>query len=193
MRIVGGKYRGKKLRAPVGPEVRPTADRVRESLFNILVHGRPAEALARGLSGTAVLDLFCGTGAMGLEAMSRGAARGVFVDHDAAALKCAKENAAAMGVWRDCLMLRLDGGRLPPPARATKAPLDMAFLDPPYGHGLAGPALLGLAGRGWLRPGGLAVVEVGAEEDLPVPSGFAVLDDRTIGPARLVFLLRGDK
>ena len=186
MRIVGGKFRGKTLQAPTGRDTRPTADRTREALFNILAHGKAAV----DLDGIAVLDLYCGTGALGLEAMSRGAARGVFVDRDPAALKLARANAASMGLWRDCVMLGLDGGHLPPPARAVKAPLDLAFLDPPYGAGLVPPALLALGAKGWLKPEAVVVVEMGAEEELVIPRGYELLDDRTYGAARLYFLKR---
>jgi len=186
MRIVGGTYRGKKLRAPEGAELRPTSDRTREAVFNILAHGKAAI----DLDGITVLDLFCGTGAMGLESMSRGAAKGIFIDISAGSLKLARENAAAMGVWRDCLMVSLDGAHLPPPPRAAKAPVDLAFLDPPYGSELVLPALLGLATRGWLKPGALVVVEVSAKEELTPPVGFALLDERTYGAAKVYFLKR---
>ncbi|MEK9672355.1 MAG: 16S rRNA (guanine(966)-N(2))-methyltransferase RsmD [Rhodospirillaceae bacterium] len=186
MRIVGGKYRGKKLRAPEGRDLRPTSDRARQAIFNILAHGKAAY----DLDGIRVIDLFCGTGAMGLEAISRGAAGGVFIDRDPAALKLVKENAASMGVWRDCLVLGLDGTKLPPPPRAAHAPVDIAFIDPPYGEGLAEPALLALQGKGWLKPGGLAVVEVGAAEDLAVPPAYETSDERTYGAAKVYFLKR---
>lgn len=186
MRIIGGKFRGKTLQAPKGRDTRPTADRTREALFNILAHGKAAV----DLNGLAVLDLYCGTGALGLEAMSRGAARGVFIDRDPEALKLAKANAASMGLWRDCVMLGLDGGHLPPPARAVKAPLDLVFMDPPYGAGLVLPALLALGAKGWLKPEAVLVIEMGAEESLEPPRGYALLDERMYGAAKLYFLKR---
>lgn len=186
MRIVAGAYRGKKLRAPEGPDLRPTSDRARESVFNILAHGKAA----MDLDGITVLDLFCGTGAMGLEAMSRGAARGIFIDNSAGSLKLARENAAAMGVWRQCLMLSLDGAHLPTPPRAAKVPVDLAFLDPPYEQNLVPPALLALSARGWLKPGGLMVAEVSAKEAIEPPRGIELLDERTYGAAKVYFLKR---
>jgi len=184
MRIVGGRFRGKILQAPPGPETRPTSDRARESIFNILAHGKPAIAL----DGISVLDLFCGTGALGLEAMSRGAAHGLFADRDPEALRVARANAASMGLWRDCLHLRLDGGHLGPPPRAAKAPYGLVFMDPPYNSGLALPALLALGGKGWIQPGTILVIEVGAEEAFVPPRGYEQLDERVYGAAKVHFL-----
>ena len=187
MRIVGGKHRGRPLRAS-GGTVRPTADRVRESVFNILAHG-PDWA---GFDGNTVLDVFAGSGALGLESLSRGARRATFVDWDRAALDGIRRNAAALGEARAITLLKLDATRLPPPPRLAETPAALAFLDPPYESGLAAPALGGLAARGWLAEGGLAVVEVAAREGLDAPPGYAVLDERTYGAARIVFLkLRG--
>lgn len=192
MRIVGGRFRGKKLRAPEGPDTRPTSDRAREAVFNILAHG----AAALNLDGVTVVDLFCGTGALGLEALSRGAGRCVFVDNNQATLRIARENAAACGVWRDCLQLALDAGHLPPPPRAAWGAdgerARLALLDPPYGAGLAGPALLGLAAKGWLADGAIVVVEVGADEELAVPRGFEQLDERRYGAAKVYFLKKSE-
>lgn len=186
MRIVGGKFRGKKLIAPEGQDLRPTSDRARESIFNILAHGKAA----MDLDGITVADMFCGTGALGLEAMSRGAAHGVFADRNPAHLKIAKDNAAAMGFWRECLMLGLDCTHLVIPPRAAKTPAALAFLDPPYGQGMADPALRGLANNNWLTDDATVVVEVGADEDLKGTRGFETLDERTYGAAKVYFLKR---
>ena len=183
MRIVAGRHRGRRLAMPPG-DVRPTADRVRESVFNVLVHGFEWD----GFEDRGVVDLFAGTGAFGLESLSRGAARAVFVDTNAAALLAIRRNAAALGEAGTTVTLKLDATRLPPPPRAAEASCALAFLDPPYGSGLAIPALACLAGRGWLTPGGVAVVEVAAREPLQPPAGFAVFDERTWGAARVVFL-----
>ncbi len=188
MRIVGGSLKGRTLKAPRdsqgGQELRPTADRVRESLFNVLAHG------AGGVDqeGMCVIDVFAGTGALGLEAMSRGAGHGVFIDNDAGALSLVRKNAGALGLGRKVTMLRLDAARLPPPPRAAKTPGGLAFLDPPYDSGLVSSALLGLAARGWLAEGAVAVAEVAAKEELEPPKGFEVFDERPYGAARLVFL-----
>jgi 16S rRNA (guanine966-N2)-methyltransferase len=187
-RIISGKHRGRALKVPAGGAVRPTADRVREALFNILTHGIDWP----GFDGASVLDVFAGSGACGLEALSRGAEQAVFVDTDGAVLLTIRRNAAAIGEARTVTMLKLDATRLPPPPGAAKAPCALAFLDPPYETGLASPALQGLATRHWLAPGAIAVVEVAAREPLAVPPGYAPLDERTYGAARLVFLRLGE-
>jgi len=190
VRIVGGKFRGKKLKTPEdgsrASALRPTSDRARESIFNILAHGKAAV----DLDGITVADLYCGTGAMGLEAMSRGAGHGVFADRDPGHLKLARDNAASMGLWRECLMVGLDCTHLTVPPRAAKAPCGLVFLDPPYGHGMADPTLRGLLNNRWLTPDATVVVEIGAEEDLLGSRGFDVLDERTYGAAKVVFLKR---
>lgn len=184
MRIVAGRHRGRTLKSLPGPGLRPTSDRTRESVFNILAHGVPGFAF----DGISVADLFCGTGALGLEALSRGAARATFVDADAAALKCAKENAARLGEWRNVLALRLDAAQIPPPPLAAEAPCALAFLDPPYGSGLLVPALQGLAACGWLSENAIVVAEMGAKEPFEPPRGFALLQARTYGAAKVAFL-----
>ena len=184
MRIVGGRHKGRTLTAPAGKDLRPTADRVRESLFNVLAHG----AGGVDLEGLTVIDVFAGTGALGLEAMSRGAGHGVFIDNDGAALALARKNAGALGLGRKVILLRLDAARLPPPPRAAKTPGGLAFLDPPYEQGLVPPALLGLVAKGWLVEGAVAVAEVASKEALEPPKGFEIFDERPYGAARLVFL-----
>ena len=184
MRIVAGRHRGRAIKALPGPALRPTSDRARQAVFNILAHGTPGFAFA----GISVADVFAGTGALGLEALSRGAAHATFVDNDSAALKCAKENAARLGEWRNILTLRLDATQIPPPPLAALAPCSLAFLDPPYGEGLLVPALRGLAARGWLAPLAIAVAEMGAKEKLEVPRGYALLQERTYGAAKVAFL-----
>ena len=189
MRIVGGSLKGRALKAPPrnaqeDRDLRPTADRVRESLFNILLHGIGGEAL----DGGTVIDVFCGTGALGLEAMSRGAKHGVFIDNDAAALALVRKNAGNLGLGRGVTLLKLDASRLPPPPRTAKTPAALAFLDPPYESGLVIPALAGLKTRGWIAEGAVSVAEVAAREEFDVPQGFEIVDERTYGAARLVFL-----
>ena len=192
MRIVGGSLKGRALRAPhrstqEGRDLRPTADRVRESLFNVLLHGpEPVE-----LEGATVIDVFSGTGALGLEAMSRGAQHGVFIDNDAKALALVRKNAGNLGLGRSVTLLKLDAARLPPPPRTAKTPARLAFLDPPYGSGLALPALQGLKARNWIGEGAVSVAEVAAKEELETPKGFEAVDERTYGRARLVFLKAG--
>ncbi len=184
MRIVGGKHRGRNLKTPQGQHVRPTSDRTRESVFNILAHAVDGFDLA----GASVVDLFCGTGALGLEALSRGAAHATFLDADRTSLALAKENAAMLGEWRNVTLLKIDARRLGPPPLAARAPCTLAFLDAPYDKGLTGPALLALLNNGWIAPDGVIVAEVAAKEVLDPPRAMEVLDERTYGAARVVFL-----
>ncbi len=186
MRIVAGSHRGKRLLAPPGSAVRPTGDRVREALFNILSHGRFA-ADGNPLAAAAVLDAFAGTGAFGLEALSRGAAEAVFIERDSAALAALRRNVGALGETARALIVPGDATRPPRGERACA----VAFLDPPYGSGLAAPALAALAAAGWIAVDALAIVEIAARESLAPHEGFAVLDERVYGAARLVFLARG--
>jgi 16S rRNA (guanine966-N2)-methyltransferase len=184
MRIIAGKYRGRAIRVPRAEGLRPTADRVRESLFNILAHGIDWA----GLDGARVIDAFAGTGAYGLEALSRGAAHVTFLDVDSTALLAIRRNAAAIGEARNVTLIKLDVSRLPPPPGAVAAPYTLVFLDPPYESGLSVPALQGMASRRWIAPGTVAVAEVAAREPLTPPPGFRILDERIYGAARLVFL-----
>ena len=183
MRIVGGRHRGRPLRSPRGRDLRPTADRVREAVFNILAHG-----IDNGeLEDAHVLDVFAGTGGLGLEALSRGAAHVTFIDDNAAALDCVRESAAAFGDSSKVTLLGLDATRPPPPGPRF-VPCSLAFFDPPYGAGLAIPALTALAGRGWFAAAAVAVIEVGTRESLPPAAGFRLIDQRIYGAARVVFL-----
>ena len=178
MRIVAGRHRGRRLSAPEGDGVRPTHDRAREAVFSILEHGTPP------LAGSRFLDLFAGTGANGLEAVSRGAASAMLVERDEASLRAMTANRTALGEERTVGILRADATRLP---RATQA-YDIAFLDPPWGSDLHEAALAGLLAGGWLAPGGRVVCELSPREALEPPSGFEIEDERRYGKARFVFL-----
>ncbi len=204
MRIVAGRHKGRRLEAPVGMAVRPTADRTREALFNILTQGklpwRPAVAgqgvAGQGVAGQGVaghgnplaeapvLDAFAGTGALGLEALSRGAAFVTFMESQAAALAACQNNIRLLEEGARCEALRCDVLR-PPPATA---PCALVLMDPPYNQGLATPALGALMAAGWLAPEALAAVELMVGETFTPPAGFEVLDERKYGKARLVFL-----
>jgi 16S rRNA (guanine966-N2)-methyltransferase len=186
MRIVAGQHRGRVLQSPAGDSLRPTSDRTRESLFNILEHGKLAAGGLSPVRGARVLDCFCGTGALGLEALSRGATAAAFLDLDPAALKLARANAKTLGETARAGFVTADARR---PPRAT-APCTLIFLDPPYGEGLAGPTLLALADAGWFGPGAIAVVETALHEDVAAPEGFVAVDERRYGKAKLTFLKR---
>lgn len=178
MRIVGGRHRGTKLLAPPGRELRPTAERTREALFDILTHGE------RPLAGGRFLDLFAGTGAVGLEAWSRGAAEVVLVENDPSALAVIRRNLDALGRPDDITLLARDATKL---GRAAVG-FDVVFLDPPYRSDLAEPALESLENSGWLGEDARIVLELAAKEPLRPPPGFELLDERRYGAARLVFL-----
>ena len=182
MRIIAGKHKGRTLAAPEGLAVRPTSDRAREALFDILAHGRFGETPL--FMDAQVLDAFAGTGALGLEALSRGAAYVTFIENDRVALKALRANIAAIGAEKSAAILPLDA--LHPPRAGRAAAL--AFLDPPYGEDIAAPALTALAAAGWFAPEALVVVEVAARQKLAAPAGFTTLEERRYGAARLVFL-----
>ena len=185
MRIIGGKHRGRRLAAPEGVTVRPTSDRAREALFDILAHGRFGERPV--YEDARVLDAFAGTGAFGLEALSRGAAQASFIEKDRAALAALRANIAALGEQKNAAVLAGDALR---PPRAG-APASLAFLDPPYDEDVAAPALAALAAAGWLTHEALAVVEVAARQALTPPAGFTLLAERRYGAARILFLRFG--
>ncbi len=184
MRIVGGRHHGRQLVAPSGRGVRPTADRLRESLFNILAHGNFVAGGGSPIPGATVLDAFAGTGALGLEALSRGAARVFFMENAQPALTALRTNIAACHAEEEAEILEADATR-PPPART---PCTLAFLDPPYGKGLAEAALTALAERNWLAEGAICAVELAATEPFARPDGFTALDERRHGAARIVLL-----
>jgi 16S rRNA (guanine966-N2)-methyltransferase len=187
VRIIAGRHRGRLLAAPPGETVRPTGERAREALFNILAHGSFASS-GPAYAGARVLDAFAGTGAFGLEALSRGAAGVVFIENNRAALAALRANIATLGEEQHADII---SGDATAPPRAP-APVALAFLDPPYGKGLAVKALVALADAGWLAAGALCVVEMAAKERIEPPPGFSSLDERRYGAARLVFLRHGE-
>lgn len=175
MRIVAGQWRGRALTAPSGTVTRPTADRVRQALFDMLLHapwgGRAC------VDGAVVLDVFAGTGAMGLEALSRGAARAAFIEQDRAALTALRANIAACRAADRCSVLAMDVGRVPAGEAAS-----LVFLDPPYGQGLVVGALVRLRAVGRIAPGALVVAEMGRDE---AALDVEALAERTHGAARV--------
>ncbi|WP_442755451.1 16S rRNA (guanine(966)-N(2))-methyltransferase RsmD [Methylocystis sp. JAN1] len=180
MRIVGGALRGRALNAPRAQAIRPTSDRLRESVFDILAHrfGDPVE-------GAAVIDVFAGTGALGLEAISRGARRALFVDDGTEARALLRANIKALGLGGVTRIFRRDAAKLgdAPPGEV----FSLAFLDPPYGKGLGDRALLSLAEGGWLAPGALVVVEEAADAAIALPAQLKQEDARRYGDTQFVF------
>ena len=175
MRIISGAWKGRALSAPLGEATRPTADRVRQALFDRLTHASWAGRQA--FEDVSVLDVFAGTGALGLEALSRGAARASFIEKDRAALTALRANIEACGGGETCRVVAGDALR-PPPGRAC----GLVFLDPPYGRSLVPLAVAALARAGWFAPGTLLLAEIGREETLEVPA----LADWTHGAARML-------
>ncbi len=179
LRIIAGRLGGRRIETPEGLATRPTSERAREALFAMLEHGLPP------LRGSRFLDLFAGSGAAGLEAASRGAARVLCVDQAVAAVAAIRRNIAALDEAERVGVLRADACRLGPAPSA----FDIVFLDPPYGSGLLLPALESLAGQDWLAPGARIVAEVAARERAPLEVvNFQLEDERAYGAARLIFL-----
>ncbi|MFL5067791.1 MAG: 16S rRNA (guanine(966)-N(2))-methyltransferase RsmD [Xanthobacteraceae bacterium] len=181
MRIVGGRLRGRSLQAPASAAIRPTADRLRESVFNILMH-----AYGDPVTGARVLDLYAGTGALALEAISRGAAFALFVDDGAEARALIRANVEALGLGGVTRIFRRDAAKLGP-AHPVE-PFSLAFLDPPYGKGLAEPALVCARDGGWLLPDALVVVEEAADAGFAPPHGFTALERRRYDDTEVIFL-----
>ncbi len=184
MRIVAGKHRGRPLTSPPGWDIRPTSDRLRETLFNILIHGGFREDGTSPLVGARVLDAFCGTGALGLEALSRGAGHAVLMDNHGEAIAAARRNAETLGETKNVTLLKADALS---PGRAP-ASCALFFLDPPYGSGLAEPALSALAANGWLEEKAIGAVELGTKEAINLPPQFKIVKERRQRGGRLVFL-----
>lgn len=179
MRIVTGKHRGRRLATPTDRNIRPTSDRIREAIFDILAH----RLFAGRFEGAIVLDVFAGTGAMGCEALSRGAARATFLDSESAAIHLVEQNTRQIGEAENVLVLRRDAAK---PGKAP-VPHDLAFADPPYRSGLAPTALAALAQDRWLAPGALVVIELASDETPELPPGFTEIDQRRYGGTTVHF------
>ncbi len=185
MRIIAGANRGTRLEAPKGDHTRPTADRARETLFAVLDGGRIFREIGSPpVTGRRVLDAFAGTGAVGLEALSRGAAHTVFIEDDGAALVALERNVARCHREEQATVLRRDVLN-PPPAGA---PCDLVFLDPPYGRELPARALAALEKAGWIAADAVVVVQHHPKDRFDRPEGFATIDTRTVGAARFEIL-----
>jgi len=182
MRVVAGRFRGRALQAPDDMSIRPTSDRVRESVFNILAHGIEDFSL----DGVRVIDLFAGTGALGIEAVSRGAAYCLFVEDAPEARALIRKNVETMGLTGETRIFRRDATDLGP--AGNMEPYGLAFLDPPYGKGLGEKALSVLAEGKWLTPGAICLLEERAGTEVAIPAAFELLDTRTYGDTEVRFL-----
>ena len=181
MRVVGGRLRSRPIAGPKTDALRPTSDRLRESLFNILMH-----AYGDPVTDARVLDLFAGTGALGIEAISRGAAYALFVDDGVAARALLRDNSESLGLGGVTRIFRRDATKLGP--AHPLEPFALVFLDPPYGKGLAEKALRSAREGGWLKPQALIVVEEAANAGFAAPVGFEELERRDYDDTELVFL-----
>ena len=181
MRIVGGRFKGRALSAPAGRDIRPTSDRLREAMFNILEH-----AYDDPVSGARVLDLFAGTGALGIEALSRGARSALFVDAGLEARGIIRANLEALGIMGLARISKRDVAHLGP--AGAQGGFTLVFADPPYGKGLAGKALAALLRGNWLATGALVVVEEAKGAEIDVPDGFSVEETRTYGDTQVMVL-----
>lgn len=184
MRIVGGRLKGRVLRGPSSSAIRPTSDRLRESLFNILVHAYDDPA-----DGGRVIDLFAGTGALGLEAVSRGAKFALLVDDGSEARALIRGNVEALGLGGSTRIFRRDARKLGDAPQGEK--FTLAFLDPPYSRGLAEPALAALHEGAWLEPGALVIVEEEASVSVALPAAFTQLEHRDYGDTQILICRYG--
>ncbi len=184
MRIVGGTLKGRTIRTPEGRDTRPTSHRARESIFNILAHAEWSPPL----DGARVIDAFAGSGALGFEAMSRGAAFCLFVETEAAARGCIRDNVEAFQLFGNTRIHRRSAIDLGPNPAGLGAPFDLVFMDPPYAMNLVPPALEQLVRGQWITPEALVVAETGSHEPALLTPGWEMLDERTYGAARVSFL-----
>lgn len=182
MRIVGGQFRGSRLAAPKNDAIRPTSDRVREALFNILEHG----VADFEVESARVLDLFAGSGALGLEALSRGAKYGLFIDNRAEARGLIRRNIESLQLTGIAKIWRRGATKLGPAGKVE--PFDLVFLDPPYGKGLGEEALASVQEGGWIKAGGIAVLEEDARSEIELPASYEELDRRTYGDTQIVIM-----
>ena len=178
MRIVGGRLKGRVLAAPSSRAIRPTSERLRESIFDILEHRFPGHVV-----GARVVDLFAGSGALAIEALSRGARFALLIDNGAEARALIRANVEAFALGGVTRIWRADATRLG--SAPAAGPFALAFLDPPYGQGLAAPALASLVAGGWLEPDALCVVEDEAKAEMAAPAGLTSVDERVYGDTKL--------
>ena len=187
MRITGGKFRGRTLTGPKDDRVRPTSDMVRQAVFNVLAHNDFGAGFT--LDGVKVLDLFAGTGALGIEALSRGAKFCLFVDDHPESRALIRENVEALNLTGASKIWRRDATSLGPMAANAGGPYDLIFLDPPYRKSLVPLALASARVGQWLAPNAVAVVELAEDEEFTVPEGFALHDARSHGDTKVAILI----
>ncbi len=187
MRITAGALKGRPLSAPQGLNVRPTSDKVRQAIFNVLEHRDFGADF--GLDDARVIDLFAGTGALGIEALSRGAAYAFLIDNSATSRATLRRNVEVMGLTGKTKIWRRDASDL---GRNINKPFDLTFLDPPYGQNLLAPALASLHAGGWLQPHAIVVAEAARDTNIPSTDDYQILDERLYGETRVAFLRPSD-
>ncbi|WP_262691921.1 16S rRNA (guanine(966)-N(2))-methyltransferase RsmD [Kordiimonas aestuarii] len=178
-RIIAGRFKGRRLAVPKGRDIRPTTDRMRERLFSMLTHARYPDMM-----GANVADLFAGTGALGLEALSRGAAHVTFAEKARGSLDCLRGNITSLGVREEVAVLPSDASKLPP----ARSRFDIIFMDPPYRMGLVRPTLDAIIIGGWLAEDGVIICELASDDATEPPDALEVVDDRSQGQQRILFL-----
>ena len=179
MRVTGGQFRGRALAEPPDNRVRPTSDKVRQAIFNILAHHDFGNGFV--LEGARVVDVFAGTGALGIEALSRGAAYALFVDDSADSRALIRKNVEALNLTGATKIWRRDASDMGPLGAGAGGPFELAFLDAPYRKGLTEKALASLASGGWLAPNAIAIAETAPDEQIAMPTGFTLLERREYG------------
>lgn len=184
MRIISGKHRGRRIAMHDDANIRPTSGRTREAIFNILTHGSFGRDGESPLVGKRVVDIFCGTGGLGLEAMSRGALHCTYIDRSPQSLSLARENVERFGETDAATFIRSDSTQLPP----ATLPCTVAFADPPYDKGQAAPALKSLKEQGWLEKNAIVVLELHVRELIHLPEGFELIDERVYGNSKVLIL-----
>jgi 16S rRNA (guanine966-N2)-methyltransferase len=182
MRIVAGKFKAARIEAPKGLSTRPTADKVRQALFNVLEHGAPRVIF----ENARVLDLFAGSGALGLEALSRGARFCLFVEESAEARATIRRNVEALRLTGVTKIWRRDATKLG--AAGMLVPFDLVFIDPPYGKGLGTSALQSTASGGWIRDGAIVILEERVDADIALPDRFEEIDTRIYGDTKIIVM-----
>lgn len=184
MRIISGKHRGRRIAMAEGTDIRPTSSRTREAIFNILTHGSFGRDGDSPLVDKRVVDIFCGAGGLGLEALSRGASHVTFIDRNPQSLALARQNAENFKETSTTSFVRSDSTQLPP----APHPCTVVFADPPYNKGMAAPALKSLKANGWLEENALVVLELSAHELIHLPEGYELMDERKYGNSKVLIL-----
>lgn len=183
MRIIGGTYRGKKLKTPINDQIRPTTDRMRETLFNMLEHGK-----GPGIRGSKILDLFAGTGALGIEALSRNADHVTFVDKNPISMKLIKQNTALIQSPANTSYLTTDATKI----NSDRGPFDIIFIDPPYNKGIISPTLLNIFDQNLLSGNGVVIIEYASAEQIDIPEYFTEIKSKKMGDASFSLLMPCD-